>query len=102
MSPRGVVAFVLIVSGGAAAQGTPAPAVPAPAAGEAAAFRDTADYRYPALSQTVRDMQNLAYAMQLRDYCADPRVPDEFLKAQLARFGRITGRSETCKTLLSY
>ena len=47
-------------------------------------------------------MQNLAYAMQLRDYCADDRVPDEFVKAQLAHFSRITGRNETCKTLLAY
>lgn len=65
-------------------------------------FRDTTGYRYPALSRTQRDLQNLAHALQLRDYCADDRVPDDFVKAQLASFGRITGRAETCRTLLAY
>ena len=85
------------------------PAQTPPAAAEAAqtpkpdrSFRDTSGYRYPALSRTQRDLQNLAYALQLRDYCADDRVPDEFVKAQLASFSRITGRAETCRTLLAY
>ncbi|AYH42369.1 hypothetical protein [Azoarcus sp. DN11] len=65
-------------------------------------FRDTTGYRHPALSRTQRDLQNLAYALQLRDYCADDRVSDAFVKEQLARFGRITGRKETCRTLLAY
>ncbi|NMG45263.1 hypothetical protein GPA22_16220 [Aromatoleum toluvorans] len=65
-------------------------------------FRDTSGYRHPALSRTQRDLQNLAYALQLRDYCADDRVSDAFVKEQLARFSRITGRKETCRTLLAY
>ncbi|HJV24807.1 MAG TPA: hypothetical protein VJ673_03930 [Aromatoleum sp.] len=72
------------------------------AATKAPPFRDTTGYRYPAISRTVRDMQNMAYAMQLRDYCADERVPDEFVKEQLSRFSRITGREETCRSLLAY
>ncbi|WP_407278374.1 hypothetical protein U5817_18470 [Aromatoleum evansii] len=65
-------------------------------------FRDTTGYRYPALARTRSDLQNLAYALQLRDYCADERVPDDFVKAQLESFSRITGRAETCRTLLAY
>ncbi len=47
-------------------------------------------------------MQNLAYAMQLRDYCADRRVSDDFVREQLTRFGRLTGRDETCASLMDY
>lgn len=65
-------------------------------------FRDTRAYPFPALSRTVRDMQHLAYAFQLRDYCADERVPDAFVRLQLARFSLITGRDETCRSLGDY
>lgn len=65
-------------------------------------FRDTRAYAFPALSRTVRDMQHLAYAFQLRDYCADGRVPDAFVRIQLARFSLITGRDETCRSLADY
>lgn len=65
-------------------------------------FRDTSAYIFPALSRTVRDMQHLAYALQLRDYCADDRVSDEFVRVQLARFSLLTGREETCGSLKDY
>ena len=65
-------------------------------------WRDVGAYPFPAISRTVRDMQNLAYAMQLRDYCADDRVPDAFVLDRLARFSVLTGRQETCRTLLEY
>lgn len=65
-------------------------------------FRDTTGYRFPALSRTVRDMQNLAFAMQLRDYCADDRIPDAFVRVQLARFSMMTGRDENCRSLNDY
>lgn len=65
-------------------------------------FRDITGYRFPPLINTVSAMQNVAYAIQLRDYCSDARVPDEFVRAQLARFSRITGRQETCQTLRAY
>lgn len=65
-------------------------------------FRNTRAYSFPALSRTVRDMQYLAYAFQLRDYCADQRVPDAFVRVQLARFSLITGREESCRTLTDY
>lgn len=65
-------------------------------------FRDTSAYPFPALSRTVRDLQHLAYALQLRDYCADDRVSDEFVRMQLARFSLLTGREETCGSLKDY
>lgn len=70
--------------------------------GERGDFRKSSAYPFPALSRTVRDMQHLAYALQLRDYCADDRVPDEFVRVQLARFGMLTGREETCASLKDY
>jgi hypothetical protein len=109
MSPsRALLVLALCLPAHASAQ-APQSNPAAAAAGEIAApgpddrsFRDTSGYRFPALSRTLRDMQNLAYAVQLRDYCADERVSDEFVKAQLARFSAITGRPETCRTLLDY
>jgi hypothetical protein len=65
-------------------------------------FRDISGYRVGSVAQTARRLQNVATAMQLRDYCADPRVADEFVRIQLARFSLITGRSESCATLLEY
>jgi len=107
MSPRPLIVYLaLLLAGSVYAQPAPSgatQAAPPEAVGKPVEpFRDTIGYRYPALSRTVRDMQNLAYAMQLRDYCADDRVSDEFVKAQLERFSRITGRTETCRTLLAY
>lgn len=65
-------------------------------------WRSTAGYPFPALADTVARMQNVAHAMRLRDYCADRRVPDEFVRARLQRFSQLTGREETCTTLLDY
>lgn len=65
-------------------------------------WRDTSGYRFPALAKTVADMQNLAYAMQLRDLCANARVPDDFVRERLDRFGEMTGRAESCASLLDY
>lgn len=98
--------LTLLLPAALPAQTAPAKADAPPAVAETAkpdrSFRDTTGYRYPALSRTQRDLQNLAYALQLRDYCADDRVPDDFVKAQLVNFSRITGRAETCRTLLAY
>jgi hypothetical protein len=106
MLPRPLIASLVFLLAGSACAQSSQPATAGAAVPEAGkpveAVRDTTGYRYPALSRTVRDMQNLAYAMQLRDYCADDRLSDEFVKAQLARFSRITGRTETCRTLLAY
>ncbi len=88
---------------GVARPATPAPAAgAAKAAGELPAWRDVSGYRFPPLARVVADMQNLAHALQLRDYCADRRVADDFVRERLARFSRITGREETCATLRDY
>ncbi|MBW7861626.1 MAG: hypothetical protein KJZ96_12835 [Rhodocyclaceae bacterium] len=80
--------------GGQAAAAQPSAAV--------AGFRNTGGYRSGSVAQTVRRLQNVATAMQLREYCSDPRIEDEFVRIQLARFSLITGRSESCATLLDY
>jgi hypothetical protein len=109
MSPVRVFFFLALCLPAYASAQAPQTEPPVAAAGGIAApgpgdrsFRDTSGYRFPAVSRTLRDMQNLAYAIQLRDYCSDDRVTDEFVKAQLTRFGAITGRPETCRTLLDY
>jgi Tfp pilus assembly protein FimV len=65
-------------------------------------WRDVSGYRFPALASTVAAAQNMAQAMILRDYCANAKVPDAFVRARLARFSRITGREENCRSLLDY
>ncbi len=73
-----------------------------PAARETPAWRSTAGYPLPALADTVARMQHVAHAMQLRDYCANRRLPDAFVRERLQRFSRLTGREEDCQTLLDY
>lgn len=95
---------------GAWAQGAAAPETPGAAAAQGApgtkapekGWRDTDGYLFPPIAKTVADMQNLAYAMTLRDYCSDSRVPDAFVLERLARFSELTGREETCRTLMDY
>lgn len=97
---------------GAAAQAAPVvtqgstPALPSvvpPVPGaERPPWRQLNGYAFPALADTVSSMQNMSYAMQLRDYCADGRIEDDFVRDRLARFSRMTGREEDCSTLLRY
>lgn len=77
-------------------------AVDAAAARETPAWRSTAGYPFPALADTVARMQHVAQAMQLREYCANQRLADEFVRERLQRFSRLTGREEDCQTLLDY
>jgi hypothetical protein len=65
-------------------------------------WRSTEGYSFPAIAQTVAAMQNLAHAMHLRDYCSDRKVSDDFVRARLARFSQLTGRQESCRSLLDY
>jgi len=87
---------------GATAVGT----APAPDAAKDVAldkdWRSTEGYSFPAIAQTVAAMQNLAHAMHLRDYCSDRKVTDDFVRERLARFSQLTGRQETCRSLLDY
>ena len=65
-------------------------------------WRNTSGYPFPSLADTVAAAQNMAQAMLLRDYCANRRLPDDFVRDRLARFSRITGREEDCQSLLGY
>lgn len=65
-------------------------------------FRDTSRYRFPAVADTVHHLQMMSYAMQLREYCANLRVSDDFVRNRLARFSQLTGREEDCNSLADY
>ena len=97
------LALTLALSAGPVlAQRAPAAAAAPAASTPTPEWRRTDGYRFPALADSVRRLQFAAQAMQLREYCADRRVPDEFVRERLQRFGRMTGREETCTTLLDY
>lgn len=92
-------------AGEVAPQETAAPApqkADRPAATPGKDWRDVSGYRFPALASTVAAAQNMAQAMILRDYCANTKVPDDFVRERLTRFSRITGREESCQSLLDY
>lgn len=82
------------------AQQAKAPA--AARAPEVPEWRRTDAYVFRAIGDVRRRMQFVAHAMQLRDWCADRSVPDDFVRERLQRFGRMTGREESCNTLLDY
>jgi hypothetical protein len=65
-------------------------------------WRDTSGYPFPALADTVAAAQNMVQAMILRDYCANKKISDDFVRERLNRFSRITGREEDCQSLLDY
>lgn len=65
-------------------------------------YRDLSAFMLPPPAVTVRDMQHLAIAMQIRDYCMNSGVPESFVRGRLERFSQLTGRTENCFTLLDY
>lgn len=65
-------------------------------------WRDVSNYRFPALAQTVASAQNMAWALVLREYCANKRISDDFVRERLAWFSQLTARQETCKSLNDY
>lgn len=91
---------LLAVPAGALAQQAREPAPEQVA--EMPEWRRTDAYVFRAIGDVTRRMQFVAQAMQLRDYCADRTVPDDFVRDRLQRFGRMTGRDETCTSLLDY
>lgn len=95
--PTESAASMPLVQGGA-------PALPSvqPGLAERPPWRQLSGYAFPALADTVSSLQNMSYAMQLRDYCADGRIKDDFVRDRLARFSEITGREEDCTSLLRY
>lgn len=65
-------------------------------------WRNTSGYPFPALADTVAAVQNMTQATILRDYCANKKLPDDFVRGRLALFSRITGRKEDCQSILGY
>jgi hypothetical protein len=65
-------------------------------------WRDTSNYVFGALADTTLRLELVAQAMQLRDFCANRRVVDEFVRDRLARFSALSGRLETCRSLMDY
>lgn len=117
MTPNRIVSCLicLLLAGAVQAQQAPpaaAPPVantaPAGADGEEAgdqddrSWRDTSAYPFGALADTALRLELVAKAMQLRDYCADRRVQDEFVRERLRRFSALSGRPEDCRSLLDY
>lgn len=82
------------------------PQVPEAVAGaetaEEKSFRDTSRYAFKAVAATTFDLQMLTYAMQLREFCANRTISDDFVKARLARFSQMSGREEDCASLAEY
>jgi len=66
------------------------------------AWRDNSRYMFMAVAMTVAAAQNMATAFNLREYCANEKISDEFVRARLASFSKITGREETCASLMDY
>lgn len=117
---RSVILLLCLLPLGALAQ---APAQPAAGAGQAAAgggqagapptlptptprpevsWRDTSNYVFQSVARTTEDLQHVAYALTLREYCSNRKIPDDFVKDRLARFSAMTGREESCRTLMDY
>jgi len=65
-------------------------------------WRDTSNYPFPALADTVAAVQNMVQATALSNYCANKKLPDDFVRGRLALFSRITGREEDCQSVLDY
>lgn len=80
----------------------PAPAASTERPAQVPEWRRTDAYVFRSIGDVSRRMQFIPQAMQLRDFCADRSVPDDFVRERLQRFGRMTGREETCTTLLDY
>lgn len=91
-----------VVPDAAPAQPAGVDAAPAPGARTVPEWRRTDGYPFPARADVTRRLQFVAQAMQLREYCADATVANDFVRAQLQRFSSMTGREENCRTLLDY
>lgn len=118
MTPNRIVSCLICLLLAGAVQAQQAPPAAAPPAANAApagadgeeeagdqddrAWRDTSAYPFGALAGTALRLELVAKAMQLRDYCADRRVQDEFVRERLRRFSALSGRPEDCRSLLDY
>lgn len=107
LSMRRSALFLLLIAGIARAQTLP-PQPPTPPAQPAKAPEAAIESRdlkrsvcgWPtAPAVMARDSQRTVYAVQLLDYCNDPKIQEDFLQQQFAKFSRITGREENCETV---
>ncbi|MDR1854447.1 MAG: hypothetical protein LBR05_06020 [Azoarcus sp.] len=80
----------------------PAPKPTPQATTDKPAWRDNSRYMFMAVAMTVAAAQNMATAINLREYCANEKISNEFVRARLASFSKITGREETCASLMDY
>ncbi len=109
--------MLLLCFTAAVAQEAAAPVVPAGEAVEAAAasvdapaaadeedenWRDTSAYPFHTLASISLRLQLVSQAMQLREWCANSAISDDFVRDRLARFSALSGRRETCRSLLDY
>ena len=65
-------------------------------------WRDTSGDPFPSLASVAAASRNMAQALNLREFCANDAVPDDFVRERLARFSRMTGREEDCRSLWDY
>jgi hypothetical protein len=65
-------------------------------------WRETHGIPFPSLASVAEASRNMAQALNLREFCANSAVPDDFVRERLARFSRMTGREEDCRSLLDY
>lgn len=79
-----------------------APAAAPPTAEPKKDWRDTSGDPFPSLASVAAASRNMALALNLREFCANDAVPDDFVRERLARFSRMTGREEDCRSLLDY
>jgi len=76
--------------------------LPTPTPRPEQSWRDTSNYVFQSVARTTEDLQHVAYALTLREYCSNRKIPDDFVKDRLARFSAMTGREESCRTLMDY
>ncbi len=89
-------------AGAPAGQGGAPATLPTPAPKPEQSWRDTSNYVFQSVARTTEDLQHVAYALTLREYCSNRKIPDDFVKERLARFSAMTGREESCRTLMDY
>ena len=100
-----IIVLVLSLAGwplDVVAQGTGAAPMDAAAQAEAQRLKRVFGLRPAPPAVLVRESSLAVQAWQLRDYCADPRLDNAFVAAQLEKFSKISGRTEDCASILQY
>ena len=108
MNGRGAGAAVVVLmvaagwSSAVPAQGAAPPGMDAAAQAEAQRLGRVFGQRPAPPAVLVRESSLAVQAWQLRDYCADPRLDNAFVAAQLEKFSKISGRNEDCNSIQQY